>query len=92
MTMRTMRWLLTLLAALAISATVAVANDTPSDEKALFREGAELWPNYCGNCHKARPSGERSPAEWDTIMLHMRVVANIPGENARAIQTYLRSH
>jgi mono/diheme cytochrome c family protein len=93
MSMRSIRWQLTLLAAaLALSGTMALAGDTPADDKALFRLGAEMWPQYCGNCHKARPGGERSPAEWDTIMLHMRVVANLPADNARAIQTFLRAH
>jgi mono/diheme cytochrome c family protein len=89
-----MRWQLALLgAALALStATVTLAADTSKDDKAVFRRGAEMWPQYCGNCHKARPGGERSPAEWDTLILHMRVVANLPAENARAIQTFLRAH
>jgi mono/diheme cytochrome c family protein len=93
MRMRSIRCLLTVLAAsVVLSAAVAFAGDAPADEKALFRRGAEMWPEYCGNCHKARPGGERSAAEWDTIMLHMRVVANLPADNARAIEAFLRAH
>jgi mono/diheme cytochrome c family protein len=92
MSMRPNRWQAVLLGvALALSAAAAHADDK-GDEKALFRRGAEMWPQYCGDCHKARPGGERSAAEWDTIMLHMRTVANLPAENARAIHAFLRAH
>ncbi len=92
MSAKPIRWLAVVLGvALLVCASAARADDT-KDEKALFRRGAELWPQYCGDCHKARPGGERSAAEWDTIMLHMRVIAILPAENARAIQTYLRAH
>jgi mono/diheme cytochrome c family protein len=92
MSMRPIRWQAILLGvALALGAAAARADDK-GDEKALFRHGAECWPQYCGNCHKARPGGERSAAEWDTIILHMRAVANIPAEDARAIHAFLRSH
>jgi mono/diheme cytochrome c family protein len=68
------------------------AEESPKpSEKALFRQGAQLWPHVCGTCHKARPGGERSPAEWDTIIMHMRNVGNIPEEDAQAILTYLKA-
>ncbi|MBI3770722.1 MAG: hypothetical protein HY271_19815 [Deltaproteobacteria bacterium] len=92
MSARPIRWLVVLLgAALLLGASAARADDR-GDDKALFRRGAELWPQYCGGCHKARPGGERSAAEWDTIMLHMRTIANLPADNASAIHAFLRSH
>jgi mono/diheme cytochrome c family protein len=62
-----------------------------SEDKALFRQGAQLWPQVCETCHNARPGGERSPAEWDTIMMHMRSVANIPEGDAQAIMAFLKA-
>ena len=62
-----------------------------SEQRALVRKGAREWSAYCGSCHNARPPGERSPAEWDTIMLHMRVRANLPAGDAQALLAYLRS-
>jgi mono/diheme cytochrome c family protein len=59
--------------------------------KALVRQGARLWSPYCGSCHNARPSAERSPAEWDTVMMHMRVRANMLAPDARALLEYLKS-
>jgi mono/diheme cytochrome c family protein len=69
------------------------AEERPSkaEEKALFRQGAELWPQVCATCHNARPGGERSPAEWDTIIMHMRSVANLPEGDAEAIKVFLKA-
>ena len=77
----------------------AAAQPAPSEEsaadrkaaKALVRKGAREWSAYCGSCHNARPPGERSPAEWDTIMMHMRVRANLPARDAEALLAFLRS-
>lgn len=72
------------------SATVRAVEED-AGRKALVRQGARLWGPYCGSCHNARPAGERSPAEWDVIMMHMRVRANMPADNARAILEFLKS-
>lgn len=65
---------------------------TPDQEhKALVRQGAREWSAYCGSCHNARPPSERSPAEWDTLMMHMRVRANLPARDAEALLAFLRS-
>jgi mono/diheme cytochrome c family protein len=81
------------LLALPLLGSMVAAEEKPSkaEEKALFRQGAELWPQVCGTCHNARPGGERSPAEWDTIMMHMRSVANLPAEDAQAIMVFLKA-
>jgi len=62
-----------------------------SEQRALVRKGAREWSFFCGSCHNARPPAERSPAEWDTILLHMRVRANLPASDAQALLAYLRS-
>ena len=72
------------------SAGVA-AEEKPASDKALVRRGARLWSPYCGTCHNARPPGERSPAEWDTILLHMRVRGNLPARDAEALLAFLKS-
>jgi len=79
---------LVLLLALGIS-TVA-AESEPTDQQ-LFLKGAKLWGAYCGLCHNARAGSEFNRLEWDTLMLHMRVRANLPAEDAEAIRVYLRS-
>ena len=86
-------WTATALVILSLALGTAAAAEEPSksEQKAVFRRGAELWPQVCGTCHKARPGGERSPAEWDTIVMHMRSVGNIPEENAEAILAFLKA-
>ena len=75
----------------ALFAAGVSADEKPASDKALVRRGARLWSPYCGTCHNARPPGERTPAEWDTIMLHMRVRANLPARDAEALLAFLRS-
>ena len=65
--------------------------DDEAGRKALVRQGARLWSPYCGACHNARPPAERSPAEWDTIMMHMRVRANLPAQDSRALLEFLKT-
>jgi mono/diheme cytochrome c family protein len=94
MKVRPANWLLMLTGVVLLLATGLAWAGPPdgTEQKMLFRRGAQLWPQTCGNCHKPRPGGERSPVEWDTIMLHMRTVANLPADDARAIQAFLRAH
>jgi len=74
------------------AAVLSWAQDTTSeDKKALYLRGSDEWGQYCANCHNATPPSDRAPHEWDTIMQHMRVRANMPAESARAIVEYLRS-
>jgi hypothetical protein len=79
---------LVLLLALAFSTTAAESEPT---EAQLFLKGAKLWGTYCGLCHNARAGSEFNRLEWDTLLLHMRVRANLPAEDAEAIRVFLRS-
>lgn len=76
--------------ALCLLLPAPASADEEAGRKALVREGARLWSPYCGACHNARPPAERSPAEWDTIMMHMRVRANLPAQDARALVEFLK--
>lgn len=52
--------------------------------------GAELYAMHCNRCHPERYPTERTASQWKTIMLHMRVRANLPAEQAKAIMKYLQ--
>ena len=54
--------------------------------------GAELYSIHCNRCHPERYPTERTAAQWKTILLHMRVRANLPGEQARTILKYLQDN
>lgn len=53
--------------------------------------GAELWSDNCMRCHNLRPPTEYSNGEWQVIVHHMRVRANLTGEDARQILAFLKS-
>jgi mono/diheme cytochrome c family protein len=96
--------LLALLASVIFAASIAlvVAGDTnappaqvegvkpinkPAKEKLT---GAELYQVNCNRCHAERYPTEFTPAQWKTVMIHMRVRANLPAAQAREILKYLQ--
>jgi len=52
--------------------------------------GADLYSINCNRCHSERYPKEFQAAQWQTIMIHMRVRANIPAAQAREILKYLQ--
>jgi len=54
--------------------------------------GAELYSMHCNRCHPERYPTERTAAQWKTILLHMRIRANLPAEHARIILKYLQEN
>ncbi len=54
--------------------------------------GAELYSMNCNRCHQERYPTERTAAQWRTILLHMRVRANLPDQQARIILQYLQDN
>jgi len=79
----------------AIAQTVAPGTETKVEKttqvKAEPLSGAELWALNCNRCHTYRSPGEFTPAQWRTILMHMRVRANIPAAQAREIQKFLEA-
>lgn len=75
-------------------ASDASATDVP--KFALFgpppkKSGVELWSDNCARCHNMRPPNEFSAAQWETIVHHMRLRANLTGEEAREITQFLQA-
>jgi cytochrome c5 len=64
---------------------------SPTTEAPAGKGGAQLWSENCAMCHKLIPSSSYSGAEWDVIMLHMRLRANLTPQEQRAILELLRS-
>ena len=54
--------------------------------------GAELYSIHCNRCHPERYPTERTAAQWKTILLHMRVRANLPADQSRLILKYLQEN
>lgn len=66
--------------------------DKKTEKKAEKKKlsGSELYQTHCSRCHPERYATERTEAQWKTIMLHMRVRANLPADQAKAVQKYLQ--
>ena len=54
------------------------------------RSGAELWSANCNRCHNAPSPKAFSAAEWDLIVHHMRLRANLTGREAVSIAEFLK--
>jgi hypothetical protein len=52
--------------------------------------GATLYAIHCSRCHPERYATEFTAAHWKSIMLHMRVRANLPAAQAQEILKYLQ--
>lgn len=87
------KWMLVvqLIAGLSAPVLSRAQEITPEEKRHLYLRGNEEWGQYCANCHYATHPSDRAPHEWDTIMQHMRVEANMPADSARAILEYLRT-
>ena len=72
---------------------VCAGPPTAAPEKPVEKSvasGAELYTLYCSRCHQERYPTEFTAAQWKTIMIHMRVRANLPATQAREILKYLQ--
>ena len=63
---------------------------TPKKAPKKKLTGADLYAIHCGRCHPERYATEFSANQWKTIMAEMRVRANLPEEQAKAILKYLQ--
>ena len=64
--------------------------ETKTPAKKTKLTGAELYQVHCNRCHAERYPTEWRSAEWKTLMLHMRVRANLPAPQAKQILKYLQ--
>jgi cytochrome c5 len=53
--------------------------------------GAQLWAENCAFCHNARSPTDYTDAQWDVAMMHMRMQARLPGDEARKIRDFLQA-
>jgi len=70
----------------ATNSSSAVASDSY-----MGLSGEELWSNNCLRCHNIRPPTMYNDAQWDVILHHMRLRANVTGQEQRAILEFLKS-
>jgi hypothetical protein len=71
--------------------TTSESNGAASNDSYMGLTGEELWSNNCMRCHNIRPATMYGNAQWDVIVHHMRLRANITGQEQRAIVEFLKS-
>lgn len=52
---------------------------------------SQLWTENCLHCHGSRSPSAYSDGEWDVVMLHMRVRANLTAKEHKAIVEFLKA-
>jgi hypothetical protein len=72
-------------------AGTTTSSSVASSDSYMGLSGEELWSNNCLRCHNIRPPTMYSDAQWDVIVHHMRIRANITGQEQRAIVEFLKS-
>jgi hypothetical protein len=53
--------------------------------------GSQLWAENCGRCHNIRSPSTYSDTEWQVILHHMRVRANLTAEEQKKILEFLKA-
>jgi cytochrome c5 len=60
---------------------------TDADQKV---DGSKLWAETCQSCHNRPKPASYSNAQWDVIIHHMRVRANLTGPEARSVLEFIK--
>lgn len=73
-------------------ASPAAATPKPAQAGTPAGKGAsQLWAENCMHCHNSRSPSAYSDGEWEAAMLHMRIRANLTGEEHRKIVEFLKA-
>ena len=76
---------------IAMAGEPGVMESIATREEVRNQAGALAWSQNCMRCHNLRNPKERSDREWETIVFHMRVRANLTAEEHRLIVRFLQS-
>jgi len=70
---------------------VATAAFAAENDDALKNAGARIWARNCIRCHNIRTPASFSDRQWGIIVHHMRVRANLTGEQHEAVLRFLQA-
>jgi mono/diheme cytochrome c family protein len=77
--------------ALALLTTLAGPGTVLGQDRGSMAEGARIYGDVCGSCHNARSPLERDDRDWVTIMNHMRIRANMTGQQVQDVLAFLQA-
>ena len=67
--------------------TPAAKQPAPAAKKLT---GSQLYAINCNRCHPERYPTEFNSGQWQTLITHMRVRANLPAKQAKEILKYMK--
>lgn len=67
--------------------TAASAASASADASSV----AKVWADNCSRCHYIRPPDSYSDSQWETVVHHMRLRANLTGGEQRAVTEFLKA-
>ncbi|TSA34862.1 MAG: cytochrome c [Porphyromonadaceae bacterium] len=71
--------------------TIIIINSCATTANIAAKTGTQLWGENCIRCHNAPPSSDYSPAQWETIGMHMKLRANLTDDETNKIVAFLKS-
>jgi hypothetical protein len=71
--------------------TVTTAPADHGVAQATEASGAQLWADNCSRCHNIRPLQSYSDAQWEAVVMHMRLRADLTGPEQRKITAFLQA-
>ncbi len=74
-----------------VALLVAYAPAAVAQQSTAVSEGAKVYGATCGRCHNPRSPLERSDRDWVTIINHMRVRANLTGNQTSDVLAFLQA-
>ena len=83
--------LFTLIGCATQSATPATGENSQAAVGPPAKGGAQLWAETCSRCHNLRPADSYNDAQWQAVMQHMRLRANLDGNESRLITAFLQA-
>lgn len=72
-----------------LAAALAAPAAAAGQDAMAVANGAQVWAAQCTRCHNARPSTERTDAQWLTVMAHMRARVNLTRTQTRLVGAFL---
>ncbi|GMR13978.1 MAG: hypothetical protein BMS9Abin29_2205 [Gemmatimonadota bacterium] len=74
------------------AAAMAVILTMPSSLVAQSngRSDVEIWAQTCANCHSNQPRSKYDSVKWESIIVHMQIVARLADKEAEAVLRYLK--
>lgn len=83
--------LLAAAALLVMACATEVGSGTQSAAPRKQKSGSELWAQNCRRCHNFRSPSEFTDGEWEVVMFHMRVRANLTANEYELIRDFLKA-